>query len=193
MSDRRRRMMGQSKRRLPPEFEEVKYLESSEYQYIDTGIVPKNTVHLRFKATTLVFTNCIPFGVRTTGDYARSPDQIYLNLYSDYRFHLYMGRNKKDYPATIGQIVEDDISFTISPNIYTMFLFAMNRIGVLTFGGRHKIYYFEIVDHINLIPAIRKSDNKPCMFDLATMTPFFNDGTGEFGYEKMDGTYVAPI
>jgi len=34
--------------------------------------------------------------------------------------------------------------------------------------------------------------NKPCMYDYISNTPFYNTGSGEFGYEKMDGTYVAP-
>ena len=34
--------------------------------------------------------------------------------------------------------------------------------------------------------------NKPAMYDKISQQPFYNKGTGEFGYELMDGTYVAP-
>lgn len=45
----------------------------------------------------------------------------------------------------------------------------------------------------DFVPALRKSDSKPGMLDLVTNTLYVNQGTGEFGYEKMDGTIVAPI
>lgn len=31
------------------------------------------------------------------------------------------------------------------------------------------------------------------MYDTISKQPFYNAGGGEFGYELMDGTYVAPI
>lgn len=44
----------------------------------------------------------------------------------------------------------------------------------------------------NFIPAIDKN-GKPCMYDTVTRQPFYNQGSGEFGYELLDGTYVAPV
>ena len=45
---------------------------------------------------------------------------------------------------------------------------------------------------MNLIPCIDRS-RTPCMFDTVTKTALYNLANGQFGYETMDGTYVAPI
>lgn len=45
---------------------------------------------------------------------------------------------------------------------------------------------------MNLIPALDKS-GRPCAYDTVTRKAFYNAGSGEFGYELEDGTYVAPI
>lgn len=74
---------------------------------------------------------------------------------------------------------------------YNVYLFGTNR-GTTTryFGG--KIYSFSVEGQINLIPALDQNGT-PCMYDKISHSPFYNAGTGEFGYELMDGTYVAPV
>lgn len=57
--------------------------------------------------------------------------------------------------------------------------------------GVAKIYEGENLV-FNAIPSLDQS-GKPCMFDTVTKQPFYNQGTGEFGYELMDGTYVPPV
>lgn len=53
-----------------------------------------------------------------------------------------------------------------------------------------KIWHFgELVR--NFVPCVDMS-NVPCMYDTVSKQPFYNAGTGEFGYELMDGTYVEP-
>ena len=76
----------------------------------------------------------------------------------------------------------------IAKNVY---LFGTNR-GTTKryFSGR--IYRFFVEGQINLIPALDKNGT-PCMYDTVSKQPFYNKGSGKFGYELTDGTYVAPV
>lgn len=64
-----------------------------------------------------------------------------------------------------------------------MWLFARN--GYANYGS-FRIYSFSIVNAtsvciLNLIPVLDPS-GRPCMYDLVTKKPFYNQGTGEFTY-----------
>ena len=80
----------------------------------------------------------------------------------------------------------------------TLFGFATqwknNPVFLLT--GEQKIYYHRVIDDgvtiQEFIPALDES-GVPCMYDIITATPFYNNGRGTFGYELMNGTYVAPV
>lgn len=100
-----------------------------------------------------------------------------------------------------GTIYLDGIEQTIAKNnIYAygslgiakdVYLFATNRGGTKRyFGG--KIYRFFVENQIDLIPTLDRN-GIPCMFDLISKSTFYNQGTGTFGYELMDGAYVAPV
>lgn len=77
-------------------------------------------------------------------------------------------------------------------------------IGLLSYVNQSSIYsnytgkvaLFEVFEddimRAQIIPLIRISDNKPFFYDTITETFASNLKTGEFGYEKLDGTYVAP-
>lgn len=81
-----------------------------------------------------------------------------------------------------------DGNFGVAYNVY---LFGTNRGDEFRyFIG--KIYRFSVEGQINLIPALDQNGT-PCMYDKISHSPFYNAGTGEFGYELMDGTYVAPV
>lgn len=78
-------------------------------------------------------------------------------------------------------------------------------IGLLCFNGNNRIYdtgagkssLFELYKNdilvVQAISVIRTSDGKPFFYDTVSEQFFDNKGSGEFGYEKLDGTYVAPI
>lgn len=59
-----------------------------------------------------------------------------------------------------------------------------------------KFYYVRFYENSKLtrdfVPAL-DTNGKPAMFDKVSKTFFYNLGAGEFGYETMDGTYVAPV
>ena len=84
------------------------------------------------------------------------------------------------------QYISGDLG--IAKNVY---LFGTNR-GTTKRYFSGKIYRFFVENQIDLIPTLDRN-GIPCMFDLISKSTFYNQGTGTFGYELMDGTYVAPV
>lgn len=62
-----------------------------------------------------------------------------------------------------------------------VYLFGTNR-GTTKRYFNGKIYRFYVENQIDLIPAIDPS-GVPCMYDLISRQPLYNQGTGEFLYE----------
>ena len=77
------------------------------------------------------------------------------------------------------------------PTLKQYQLFSYNSKTSVT--TRLKLKYAEVVGKGIFIPCMRKSDNKVGVYNLITGTFLTNDGTGEFGYETLNGTYVAPV
>ena len=88
--------------------------------------------------------------------------------------------------ARESQYISGDLG--IAQNVY---LFGTNR-GTTKRYFSGKIYRFFVENQIDLIPTLDRN-GIPCMFDLISKSTFYNQGTGTFGYELMDGTYVAPV
>lgn len=184
---------------LPEEYEEVEYLESTGTQYIKTNIVPTENDVISFDGDFLKEGNNVPFGARESGDYATNGyKQVYFNINTssgqDPRPFVYItNANIKEYPnyeiydkrPTIRQRFTFTISlashgFTQEERKYPYYLFALNDVGNTTVITSFKIRLFAIKDRINLIPAVRKSDSKPGMYDLISGEFFTNQGEGEF-------------
>ena len=83
----------------------------------------------------------------------------------------------------------------INESSYNLTIFCLHNVNA-TWFGRMKCKYFAISENgnsvHNLIPVLDQS-GRPCMYDTITQQPFYNLKAGEFGYELLDGTYVAPI
>lgn len=71
-----------------------------------------------------------------------------------------------------------DGQFGVAKDVY---LFGTNR-GTTKRYFDGKIYRFYVENQIDLIPAIDPS-GVPCMYDLISRQPLYNQGTGEFLYE----------
>jgi hypothetical protein len=75
-----------------------------------------------------------------------------------------------------------------SQNTASIALFTVLRadgsISTSTFTGRiyEYIYGVNAEERIHLIPALRKADSKPGMYDLVSGQFFTNKGSGEFTY-----------
>lgn len=223
MSLLRRRAMYETGE-LPAGYKELKYLESSSMQEINTGIVgDQNTAFtITFRQINYINTWRIFFGARgkkveghwimlgaadrergirvSFGLDGSAPSGIgqttaYLGIGAyDFNWHT-VSCEKFTF------LVDNERRYTV-PNqndfttVYPLFLFAWCDAGVvhqrmdvcvaslqLSSGG---------VITRDFIPALRLADRKPGMYDSVTGSFFVNIGFGEFGYETMDGTYVAP-
>ena len=106
---------------------------------------------------------------------------------------LFEYKNDTFYLDGIEQTIARENQYTsgdlgIAQNVY---LFGTNR-GTTKRYFSGKIYRFFVENQIDLIPTLDRN-GIPCMFDLISKSTFYNQGTGTFGYELMDGTYVAPV
>jgi len=89
-----------------------------------------------------------------------------------------------------GQQFEEEYSFGI-PYFESVSLFSNTR-----YTGVQELESVKIERPsatIDLIPLLRNADGKPGMYDAVSNTFYTNSGFGELGYEKLDGTYVAPV
>ena len=78
-------------------------------------------------------------------------------------------------------------TYALATSSYPLFLFTRNDAGTANANrAKGKMYNFTAYDDgvltLNLIPAIRTSDNKPGMYDSVSGTFLTNQGTGEFLY-----------
>lgn len=203
--------------RLPSEYQEVKYIESTGLQYVDTGIVPQSTtrVVLSVAMTDLAFSNFNGWG----------------SLGSAEAFFLGIDKNKTSFSATISAnwsstnfptladnkkhvfdvsnnaIMLDGVSYgtgdigdTASEG-ETLYLFAFHTEylynDVHYACGKERIYSCEIYSGDNLIrnfiPCYRKSDKTIGLYDLVNSTFYTNSGNGTFlAGEKVEVESLRP-
>ena len=194
-------------RELPIGYTRCAYLENSGTQWIDTGIAVNGThkLNISFLLTKIPNKFVRIFGGRV--DWLIDAFLLVVTANNEFRFDYY---NKTHFMMKVSQNEKYDVSigdgtFKINDYIinYNNTYFAP-RANYYIFYGHilndenfaqipcMKLYSFEIKDTISLLPSLDPS-GRPCMFDTVTRQPFYNQGTGEFGYELMDGTYVAPV
>lgn len=202
---------------LPAGYKRCMYLEGSGHQYIVSNITPLNARVCKSKATlnervSINTGNYCSFGARngTNGRYYLA-QHIYNGFYQLSYGSGYNLVSATSMPRSSTQFTDfstNNVSVSINDNTYKntinyiafdkpLFIFANNYNGAKNFwiGTISKIETWISIDGeqtSNFIPAL-DSSGKPCMYDTVTKQPFYNSGTGEFGYELMDDTYVAPI
>lgn len=200
---RRALMMVQKKSRLPSEYQEVEYLESTGTQYIDTGYIPNyyTTITGKFLHTENVVDTPL-FGVRgpnTVNSYLFWAHPIEYRpfprnkvIFNDYTHDFTVGYPVNTieefyYSNSVMRCNNETFNYTArrgTPNL-PLILFGLSNNGSVDsrkFVG--KIFEFVISEDgqliRNFIPCYRKSDNKPGMYDLVSKTLFTNQGTNEF-------------
>lgn len=181
---------------LPFKYQELEYIESNGYQYINTGFNPNENTGIEVKFTTIKKGQAI-FGSRI--------DSTPINAFAAWQSngwrmqfgsmnatdssvdvsgdnpHLLIKRKNTDYLD--GKIIHqfNKESFDSSLPIY---LFGINEGGVFKWGLYGKIYYSKIFDNDiivrNLIPCYRKSDGEIGMYDIVNNMFYTNSGTGDF-------------
>ena len=188
---------------LPSGYTQLEYIESTGTQYIDTGVygTDKTSVHIKYIATETSSQNGFgiigyQYGFKVSPTFQRI---IWTNNRNDqFRY----GDKITDTFKTvhINEVIEETFgngswihngvniplettnSFTTSPN--TMVLFGLkNQTQIMSFA-KIKLYFCSIEENgtlvRNLIPVMRNSDGKVCMYDTVTRQFFTNAGTGEF-------------
>lgn len=178
--------------RLPYEYQEVEYIESTGTQYIDTGYLQKNKVTVDCK-----FYNSRPTKNYLYGSTQSSGAMMYNGLYYndllEYNWkEVYY--TASDYVIMTQRIVGDntvvvinDQSFTLKTGTAaiesTIYIFACNG-GTRLYYTPLRCYYFKIYDNNVLvrdfIPCYRKSDGEIGLFDLVEMKFYENKGSGDF-------------
>lgn len=207
---------------LPRGYTRLEYLESTGTQFIDTGVigidntefvaaykVQLNENNLGSIAGVSDGTNAIDFGkyVFAEGLTITVPQLSYLTNTWDCTGAALGDVSPIEvvvYFRDGSQLAVFDEEYTLgvkyfegTPNVNkNIYLFKVNNDNTDGFTG--KIFYFQLYsgeDELirNFIPALRKSDNKPGMYDTITNTFYTNAGINEFLYETPQEEQVEYI
>lgn len=193
---------------LPSGYTEVKYLESTGTQWIDTGLrISKNdiiTIEWLFTGVPYDNTNNYIFGGRDSAtlnnlQFTKANNGVLTCDYGNYqinRIFLPIVVQNQWYETIINSeyislngthYAFNYVDDFLTPSTY---LFNMNT----TFTGvpfKGKIRKFEVESRADYIPCL-DNNSVPCFYDTVSGNTFYNSGTGTFGYETMDGTVVSP-
>lgn len=184
--------------KLPSGYVRCKYLESSGKQCINPQIMACDIGEVRITFAVIRYINNNKFnlnGIYGINNMGSDVKLWFINKSKSFSF-LFNNQSVADYTdIEFYKIYKLSASGTKSSYKGTIPLFAVfdSAPNNVHFYSACRIYHFCIPDIANLIPAIRKSDNKPGMYNTVSNLFSTNIGTGEFGYELMDGTYVAPV
>lgn len=200
---------------LPSGYTQIKYLQSSGKQWINIGksVAYVNssdvTFVVNFAMTDITRTQII-FGVgesqgnekqlvfipsnkKMRADYTRGYGMYYSTTVQEDVVYSF------EQTETTGIFNEESFSITYRVSLDILFtLFGKNKPAGIEQGtlSRCKMFDFILKEDgvlvMNFIPCLDQND-RPCFYDTVSQQPFYNQGTGEFGYETMDGTVVAPI
>jgi len=190
---------------VPAGYTQLKYLESTGRQYIDTGIAPTNTTGLMVKFNRQTDGDQVVVGILMNPPYTSQMEvdafngnlilafaQAYSNSVcgsmtnnNDYTVSINYKNNRKRFIN--GASTLDITNTLIAPN-NTMYMFAARRVrdntNIPYFFLKGRIYYLQITEGMNtvrnFIPARRNSDGVLGMYDTVSNTFFTNAGTGEF-------------
>lgn len=211
----RRRIIQSQIGELPNGYVRCKYLESSGNQYIKTGVHLTEDCGFLYDGRFYFFPNSSIIG--SSNKITSSEPALSICLFNyNYQNLVCLFANRRttgieEFTSSVGEwhqycykqstvYFDGNAVTTINSNssdlLTQMYLFKVPG-GVFSNGTRNAIknasFYNPNGDTINnFIPALDTSDH-PCMYDTISKQTFYNAGTGEFGYELMDGTYVAPV
>ena len=186
---------------IPTGYTELKYIESTGTQYIDTGVVPTNTLDIEVKFLAQAATVGTIFGaVQTAGTAEYQLNQaghviyvgskIYYNVFKSDTLQrtVLKGTNFSVYDEagltnsiTVERVGADEISL----NVYLM---AGNRNGTAGEYSNTKMYSCKMWQDNELIRnfvPVQNADGAIGMYDTVEGKFYANAGTGEFAYAGM--------
>ncbi|MBQ0098998.1 MAG: hypothetical protein KBS91_00425 [Firmicutes bacterium] len=179
--------------RLPAEYQEVKYLESTGTQWIDTGYAYKRSLGDKIKLVlqiTSTQSDTAFFGNYTTNAFelGKISSTIRLNVSAQIPISEVEAINKIITATCINGVwsvngITKEQGVSSDRDIPTI-LFGRLYNGVVDKKGECKILKF-VVERNNaiiyeFIPCYRRSDHKPGMYDTVNNVFYTNQGTGEF-------------
>lgn len=197
-----------TKKRLPNEYQEVEYVQSSGTQYIDTGVKlsSADTVKAKFEITARPSDYNYRDGVYGTMEtqggtntffvlLMRDPNQARVGSSTNQVSSTNLALNTiYDTTLSNGTYIENGTTYTFTPHSGFTFttncwFFRRNQTSMLATSA--KFYSFEIVGKFKGIPCYRKSDNVIGFYDLISETFFTNAGTGDFTKGNDVGAVVS--
>lgn len=196
-----------SGRRLPTEYQEVEYIESTGTQYIDTGIRINKNLGLKIDGRVLISATQATQYPRIFGgrQYNSSQDDSAVMLgfnrawygsigtnettllallpNNEYTFSLNRQRlvlSSVEYPM---QYVTDNVKVNCTIALFAEFQETSGGIKKFNFGS-FSLFNLRMYDNSvlvrNFIPCYRKSDGEIGLYDTVNHTFYTNQGTGTF-------------
>lgn len=197
--------------RIPFEFQEVEYIESTGTQYIDTGIVGESGVYVQCKIEMMEIQEGCIIGARS-GGVRYFPIHIYQEVFGFGNGSSWVASTYKPVINTIYEIQSSikstSQSFSINGSTVisknensqnntnlNMFLFAMNTDGTNRLSSKFRLYNMIIANTLgqvvrNFVPCYRVSDRATGLYDLLSKEFFPNLGSGEFLLGENKGNIV---
>lgn len=192
--------------RLPAEYQEVEYLESTQSQYIDTNYIPNVNSEITIVFSDFSFINNdgggqyrSPYGYWQSGASIQASRQnTSTTIYTSFGNRVdvsystrYGWKNVIRHVLSKDGVYENDTrmlgaysSLEFNQATGSVYIFARNASGVAQRKVNMKLYSFTISENSepmqNLIPCYRKSDNEPGMYDTVSKSFYTNSGTGTF-------------
>ena len=192
------------KPRLPAEFQEVKYLESTGTQYIDTNLVAATTMDFELKMWQSTYAKSKIFGSRESSSsqsfalyLSNSSNLPVFNFYGnildiegnfDNKILIFKGKiNNSNFKCSIDGTVYYTLPITSPLYSGNMYLMTYNNNGSPVLPntlGQFRLYSCKIYDNNTIVrdfvPCYRKADNVAGLYDLVNGVFYTNAGTGSF-------------
>ena len=200
---RRRAMIGHNKYKLPVGYQKVKYIESTGAQFIDHRRAFGSDYQLNFR---LEFTKVNGYYniFDHVGD-VKGKNMLWVDQYGQFEsaacsfkychVQLKLTDIKVVFKDNVQHVYIDENLSCKAPctnNVTISFLRRVTRKN-LCFIGR--VFGYNAIENgekvIDIVPVLKEGN--PGLYDVVTGTFFPNIGSGKFGYETLDGTYVAPV
>ena len=172
---------------------QVNYLESTGSQIINTNYVYKTKPKIDAEICITSSEDLDIFGTTSTSSTCFIVDFAFGK--NNTVFARYSSETSSSYTTSLKQNEWAEVSYGsewiengVTKKTFTSYDFSSNTQSIMIFGGRNnacvkmkivKIYDGDALVR-NFIPSMRKSDNKPGMYDTVSKTFFTNSGTGEF-------------
>ena len=190
--------------KLPAEYQEVEYIESTGTQYIDTGFKPNLDNGFKFDVK-YGLTNDLSSRGCILSNYAATNHISFEITNGSYGVRGYFNNGVIDRSVADSNLTINTASFEISNNSYKITQNERTQTGTVTASGISNGYIYMFVDNQkrfntftkpliiyrcklydgetlvrDFIPCYRKRDNTIGMYDLIQKKFYTNEGTGTF-------------